>query len=297
MLTNVDKTALKNAQKFNCNYCDFGCSKLSEWNRHVLTLKHQNVDKMLTNVDISALKNATPNYLFCDCGKKYSHRQSLNIHRKKCTFEKENNNSDKNEIIEYLLKANSDLKTMVIDVCKQIQPNTNNISNSHINSHNKTFNLNVFLNEQCKDAMNITEFVESLQIQLSDLENVGKMGFVEGISNIIIKNLKDLDVTQRPIHCTDKKREILYVKDEDKWEKENESKQKIRKAIKKVAHKNTKMLKAFRDKHPDCGKSDSKYSDQYNKLVIEAMGGRGDNDLEKEDKIIKNIAKNMVIEK
>jgi hypothetical protein len=156
----------------------------------------------------------------------------------------------------------------------------------------------VFLNEQCKDAMNITDFAESLQLQLSDLEEVGKLGFVEGISNIIIKNLKALDITKRPVHCSDSKRETMYIKDNNIWEKESEEKQKLRKVIKHVAYKNTKMLPLFRAKHPDCGKSESKYSDQYNKLLVESMGGgRGGNDVEKENKIIKNIAKQVVIEK
>jgi hypothetical protein len=145
--------------------------------------------------------------------------------------------------------------------------------------------------------MNIMDFVDSLKLQLSDLENVGKIGFVEGISNIIVKNLNSLDETKRPIHCTDSKREVMYVKDEDKWEKENQEKKKLRKAIKHIAHKNSKLLNEFKTKHPDCGKSDSRFSDQYNKLIIEAMGGKGDNDLEKEDKIIRNIAKKVVIDK
>jgi len=141
------------------------------------------------------------------------------------------------------------------------------------------------------------DFVDSLKIQLSDLENVGKLGFVEGISNIIIKNLKALDIHKRPVHCSDSKREVMYIKDENKWEKENNEKKKLRKAIKHIAHKNTKMLPEFKAKYPDCGKSDSKYADQYNKLVIEAMGGKGDNEIEKEDKIIKKIAKEVIIEK
>ena len=173
----------------------------------------------------------------------------------------------------------------------------NNNSNSNNNSNNKSFNLNFFLNETCKDAMNITDFVKSLQIQLSDLEKVGEVGFINGISDIIVKNLKNLDVTQRPVHCTDSKREVLYIKDDDKWEKESEENVKLRKAIKHIAFKNSKMLQEFRKKHPDCGKSDSKYADQYNKLVVEAMGGKGDNDKEKENKIIKKIAKEVVIEK
>jgi hypothetical protein len=196
-----------------------------------------------------------------------------------------------------LIKENSDLKNIVLDVCQKIQPLNNTINSHNVNSNNKTFNLNVFLNEHCKDAMNITDFVDSLKLQLSDLESVGKLGFVNGISNIIVKNLNSLDETKRPIHCTDTKREVLYIKDEDKWEKENETNNKIRKVIKKIANKNSRLLPAFKDKYPDCNKSESKYSDQYNKLIIEAMGGSGDNDLEKEDKIIRNIAKEVTIDK
>jgi hypothetical protein len=145
--------------------------------------------------------------------------------------------------------------------------------------------------------MNIMDFVESIKLQLTDLEKVGEIGYVEGISNIITTNLKALDVTQRPIHCTDKKRETLYIKDEDKWEKENEEKNKIKKVIKKVANKNIMLLQKFKEVHPDCGKSASKYSDQYNKIIIESMGGSGDNDSEKEDKIIKNISTATTIDK
>jgi hypothetical protein len=140
------------------------------------------------------------------------------------------------------------------------------------------------------------DFVDSIKLQLSDLENIGKLGFVEGISSIIVKNLNSLDENKRPVHCTDSKREVMYVKDENKWEKENNNNLKMRKAIKKVSHKNSKMLSEFRTKHPDCLKSNSKVSDKYNKLVFEAFGGKGDNDAEKEDKIIKNIAKEVTID-
>jgi len=205
------------------------------------------------------------------------------------------NASDK-ELIIMLIKQNAEL----IDIVKNTSFNNtmiNNTNNGVNNSHNKTFNLNVFLNEYCKDAMNIMDFVDSLQLQLSDLENVGKLGYVEGISNIIVKNLKALDVCKRPVHCSDSKREVIYVKDNDKWERENEDKYRIRKAIKYIAHKNTKLIIDFREKYPDCNKSHSKYAEQYNKLVVEAMGGFGDNDLEKENKIIKNIAKEVTIDK
>jgi hypothetical protein len=174
--------------------------------------------------------------------------------------------------------------------------NTNIHNTTTTNSHNKSFNLQFFLNETCKDAMNIMDFVNSIQLQLSDLERVGKLGYVEGISNIITTNLKALDVTQRPVHCTDKKREVLYVKDENTWEKD-ENKKKIRRAIKRVASKNLNLLPKFKEVYPDCSKSSSLYSDQYNKIIVESCGGSGDNDYEKEEKIIKNIAKMVTIEK
>jgi len=145
--------------------------------------------------------------------------------------------------------------------------------------------------------MNIMDFVDSIKLQLPDLKNMGKLGYVDGISNIIVKNLNSLDETKRPVHCTDSKREVMYVKDENKWEKENENKQKIRKMIKHVTHKNSKLLKDFKTKYPGCEKSESKFSNKYDKLIIEAMGGKGDNDLEKEDKIIRKIAKNVIIDK
>jgi len=260
-------------------------------------------------------KNQNQKYI-CKCGKEYSHRQSLYTHNKKCAIQinpTSEENSDENvdykmiyelfkiqlhenkELKDILLqqhKQNSELQSKVLEICKN---GTHNITNT--NSNNKSFNLNFFLNETCKDAMNIMDFVDSVKLQLSDLENVGKIGYVEGISNIIVKNLNSLDESKRPVHCTDTKREIMYIKDENKWEKENKNKQKIRKAIKHIAHKNSKMLKEFKNKHPDCDKSDSRFSDQYNNIVIEALGGKGDNDLEKEDKIIRNIAKEVTIDK
>jgi hypothetical protein len=182
----------------------------------------------------------------------------------------------------------------IMEMSKNNQVITNN---NNINSHNKTFNLQVFLNETCKDAMNIMDFVDSIQLQLTDLENVGKNGFIEGISSIILKNLKALDVHKRPVHCADKKREILYIKDEDKWEREDEAKNRMRKVIKNVAYKNEKLLVKYKEEHPGCNFSESKYADQYSKIVIEAMGGAGNNDAEKEDKIIQKIAKEVVIDK
>ena len=195
-----------------------------------------------------------------------------------------------------LMNQNQELQKHMIELCKNGTNNTLINNTNMTNSNNKAFNLNFFLNETCKDAMNIMDFVESIKLQLSDLEKVGEVGYVEGISNIIVKNLNELDVTQRPVHCTDKKRETMYIKDEDKWEKD-ENNSKIKKAIKRVASKNQRLLPKFKEAHPDCGTYHSKYSDQYNKIIIESVGGSGDNDAEKEEKIIRNISKNVVVEK
>ena len=308
MMTNDDAFTPKNADVFFCKKCDFKCSKNSDWKRHISTPKHRNDDKMITNDDAFTPKNAdVTNKYVCICGRNYKYRQGLFCHKKKCSYINQYNEYDENglnekKIIITLLQQNNQLQNQIIEMCKGNTNYHNNITNinnigSNINSNNKTFNLNVFLNETCKDAMNITDFVDSLKLQLSDLESVGRLGYVEGISNIIIKNLQALDVHKRPVHCSDSKREVMYIKDEDKWEKENDEKKKLRKVIKKIANKNSRLLPKFKEKYPDCIKSESKYSDQYNKLIVESMGGSGDNDLEKEDKIIKKIAKNVLIDK
>ena len=298
MVVNDSDLVPKSSKFFCCILCDYETSKKSQYERHVSTDKHkkaENDSKMVVNDSDLVPKSSKYE---CECGRIYKYDSGYYRHKKicnhvniKCTYEI----TDK-ELIVMLLKQNSQLIEKNTELTKSGINNTNN-SHNNTNSHNKTFNLQFFLNETCKDAMNIMDFVDSIKLQLSDLENVGKLGYVEGISNIITTNLKALDVTQRPVHCTDKKRETLYIKDEDKWEKEDEGKMKMRNVIKRVASKNQRLLLQFKEAHPDCSKASSKFSDQYNKIIIESCGGSGDNDLEKEDKIIKNIAKNVIIDK
>jgi hypothetical protein len=211
--------------------------------------------------------------------------------------------NDKDELIITLLKQNAELIKGQQDMLVKISENGINNNNSnyshnttHTNSHNKAFNLQFFLNETCKEAMNIGEFVESIKMELCDLENIGEVGYIEGISNIIVKNLKELDITKRPVHCTDKKRETVYIKDADKWEKD-ENKTQMHKLIKRVVSKNVKMFAKFKEVHPDCLTYHSKYSEQYNKIIYESMGGKGDDDHEKNEKIIKNVLKEVVVDK
>ena len=297
LLTNVSEKSQKSPKYFSCEKCYYNTCKKSDYDKHLLTSKHQNVDNLLTNVAANSPNVAQIKYS-CECGKEYKHRQCLYVHKKNCNYEESNTTiNSENKLVEYLMKENTELKHMIIDVCKNINNSQNNNSFNHTNSHNKTFNLQFFLNETCKDAMNIMDFVESVKLKLSDLVKVGEIGYVEGISNIIVENLNALDETKRPVHCTDTKREVLYIKDDNKWEKEDEDKNKLRKVIKKIAYKNQRLLPEFKKEHPDCGKYHSKYSDQYNKLIVESMGGSGNNDIEKEDKIIKKIAKEVTINK
>ena len=290
MLTNL---GVKSVNIFECENCDFKCFRKHDYERHLLTRKHQILTNTLTNTYTESVKSVEDKKYVCDCGSEYKHRQSLYHHRKKCiSIDKK----EKDDLTEYLMKENSELKKMIIDVCKTMQPNNNNtLTNScnHTNSHNKTFNLQFFLNETCKDAMNLVDFVDSIKIQLADLENVGKNGFVQGISNIIVKNLKALDVTKRPVHCSDYKREVMYVKDDDKWSKEEQENKKLKKAINHVAHKNICLIPEWKAKYPDCIFSDSEKSDQYNHIIYESMDSNDNHS----EKIIKKIAKEVVIEK
>jgi hypothetical protein len=311
------KTSKNEPEFFECISCDYKCSKKYNWDRHVLTAKHikaTNCNKMATK---NEQNEQIEEFLCCNnCNKLYTNRTSLWRHNKKCKYicmdecinqQNKISESDKDELIITLLKQNADLikgqqnilieqQNMMIKLTENGINNCNNTTTTHTNSHNKAFNLQFFLNETCKDAMNIMDFVESIKLELTDLENVGQVGYIEGISNIIVSNLKKLDITKRPVHCTDKKRETMYVKDENKWEKDEEN-AKLHKLVKKVTSKNQRLIPKFKEKHPDCLQYHSDYSDQYSKIVYESMGGKGDDDFEKQEKIIKKISKEVVIEK
>jgi len=312
-----DKKAAKGGQLFCCSSCHYTTCELSKFNRHILTDKHKRMTNGLHLGKKKAEKAENYKNFECICGSIYKYRQGLWKHRKSCIVFINNEDmknyqeTEKKEpstiagldtnFLKFVLENNTEnIKNIVMEVCKQIHPNMNNSYNTttqtHTNSHNKTFNLQIFLNETCKDAMNLTDFINSIDLQLSDLESVGKLGFVNGISNILIKNLNAMDVTMRPVHCSDTKREVMYVKEDGKWEKDEEDNAKLRKAIKRLAFNNSKLLPVYRKKYPDSENPLSTKSDMYNKLVIEAYGGKHD-DIINENKIIKNIVKQTGIDK
>lgn len=247
--------------------------------------------------NVQEIKKLEKTFL-CDCGKIFKTNSGLWKHKKICEnetkYDTKNTSKDDTkdqELIMMLIKQNAQLMEQNNGLMEIVKNGTTNHSHNTTNSHNKAFNLNFFLNETCKNAMNITDFVESIKLQLSDFINVGEVGFIEGISNIIVKNLNSLDETVRPIHCTDQKRETFYVKDENKWEKEEQDKKKLKKMIKGVAFKNEKLMKTYKETYPDYNDPDSQRSDHYSKTVIEAMDCKD----ESREKIIKNISKATTI--
>ena len=266
-----------NEEIFYCSNCNFLCNDKWKWGRHIITKKHINYNNLsipniekntiITDNKVEKYINITDNKEYiCSCGKKYVHRQSLYQHKQKCM----QNNGNKpigHDYIIQIIKQNNKLQEQLIELSKE-KSITNN---TNCNIQDNKFNLNFFLNEQCKNALNIKDFVSTLQLQLTDLEKTGDLGFVEGISKIFIKGLKELDVYKRPLHCSDLKRETLYIKDSDKWEKDNSEKDKLKGAIKEIASKNMKQLPEWIGKNPNCYDSSSKTNDKYLNIIGNSM--------------------------
>lgn len=252
---------------FTCECCDYSTCRKSQYDRHLLTAKH----KILTNTSEKVPKSSKS--YECDCGKAYKHRQSLNNHKKHCNYKKADVTTGE-PMIEYLLKENIEMKKMFVDICKKIEPASNNIVNN-----NNVFNINVFLNEQCKDAMNITEFMESIQLNLQDMMKIADNGQTKGMSNILIDKLNSMDVLKRPLHCSDLGKETIYIKDQDKWEKEGNDKPRMKNVLNELTKKTISAMNYMED-DPDV----------YVKTISEII-----KDPREDKKIISNIAKEISI--
>lgn len=288
--------------KFNCENCLFSCSKQTDWTRHCSTRKHR--------IKMEYLQK-THGYS-CLCGKTYKHRQSLFTHKQKCQQklndldepESELDSETKpvaqqpptvtNEMIMNLIDQNKELQKQLVELSKQ----TTIINNTTNNTMNNQFNLNVFLNEECKDALNIADFVESIKLTVNDLEQTGRLGFTQGITRIFVQALKQLDVNMRPLHCTDIKRETVYIKDQDNWEKENVEKTRLRNVLKRIARKNLKMLPAWQEKNPDFRYLDTRENNEFMQISLSSLGPETKEEQERqEDKIIRNVLKEVALEK
>jgi len=296
----------KKLKDFTCEKCDFKSSNKNDYNRHLLTKKH--------NSQCLAMEKTQKNSYICECGKQYMDNSGLWRHKNKskCNNKKDTSESESDddsdiiksknneELVAYLIKENAEFKQLLIEQNKQMIEMCKNAGNNNntTNSHNKSFNLQFFLNETCKDALNISDFVKSIKPSLEDLETTGRLGYVEGVSNIILKNLITLDSNMRPIHCTDIKREVLYVKDNDEWIKEQDEKPVLTKAIKLIANENIKNISEWRTSHPGCTASDSRKNDLYLKIVSNAMSGSSSDDTCKNiNKIICNVSKKVIIDR
>ena len=311
----------KVAQNFHCSKCDYTTSRKYSFEKHLLTDKHR-FSKRVNIIEEKVAKSCKSDWICSYCDMKYKSRVGLWKHKVFCKiiYEKSliniessthshgatsnceiqiNNKEVTPEVIIELIKQNKELQQSLIDQNKTIMDilqkggGTNNSFNN-----NKTFNLQIFLNETCKDAINLTDFVNQIQLSVNDLEETGKLGYAEGISKVFIKNLNGIDFTKRPIHCSDSKREILYIKEDDQWSKDDEQKSNLTNAIKKVANKNIKQISEWQKKNPEYSDPDSKQNDKYMKIVLNSMSGSTKEESHKNyEKIAKNIAKEVVINK
>ena len=286
----------KNPNQFTCKSCDFFSCNKKDFNRHIKTKKHtSNVSQWF-----STEKTQKTPYQ-CSCGRLYKDNSGLWRHKKRCNKIYTDITDINEEPSEFkittkmfydLLKQNNELQKSIIEISKEKPPIINN------NCNNKTFNLQVYLNETCKNAINLTDFVDSIKVQIKDLERVGEKGYAEGISDIFISNLQQLNTHSRPIHCSDSKRETLYIKDAEQWTKDDECKTVLTKAIKQVANKNIKQISEWQKLHPEYSDPESKQNDKYMKIVLNSMSGSTKEESNKNyEKIVKNVIKETIIEK
>jgi hypothetical protein len=303
------------AQQYFCESCDYTTSKKGNYEQHILTRKH-----IMTT---SGLHNPAT-AIVCDCGKSFSCRQNIHRHKKKCSIinqpdeiqqhhspaissHSSSEDMQMNIILE-LVKQNQEFKQLLmeqnktmIEVAKNSQVNNtinNNISNSNNNSNNKTFNLQFFLNETCKDAMNMKDFIKSLELSLPELEKMGEVGFAEGMSRVFVNRLNSLDITKRPIHCSDVKREIIHIKDDNKWERDNANLDRLRKIIKQLTHKNILRVDDWKKANPGCTEYNSRKNEQYLRINMEAIGPVDEDEVKRDfGKIIRRVAENTAIDK
>jgi hypothetical protein len=301
MKQNETKKVPKSSEIYHCELCDYSSSRFSQFQRHLSTQKHKKCENE-TNMKQNETKKDEK--FQCECGIICNSRTTLWRHKQKC---KQNDEDEKNnelgltdkEIISALLQQNEKLFKIIENGTPNNNTLCNIVNNNNLNNvGNKTFNLNLFLNETCKDAFNITDFVSSIKVNLEDLEHTGRQGYIQGITNIFLKNLNNLEQHMRPLHCSDPKREILYIKNNNEWTKESETKPILTRAIKTIANENIKQIKNWRDKYPDCSDSDSRKNDLYLKIVSNSMNGLTEEEgIKNINKIISNVAKGVTIVK
>ena len=285
--------------KFVCENCKFTSDNKKDYSRHILTAKHQK------NITLTKSNEFYPKKPFlCECNKEYKSRVGLWQHNKICKnkmSETPNTIEKLSNIVLDVVKQNQNLQKQLIKLsstpCTINNTNNANNTNNTNNTNNNKFNLNIYLNETCKDAINIGDFVNQIQLTMVDFENFATLGYVQNISNIFIRQLKLLDKTKRPILCSDAKREVIYIKDQNVWEKD-ENNQKTIKTIKKIARDNSKQSDNWLIANPKYYEYDSKENTKHSLIMNEAMGGNTlEEDVKNYDKIVRNVIKEVAISK
>lgn len=295
---------------YTCEKCDYSTCRKSSFSSHLVTNKHIKNNNLQPGYEYMVrvkhfrkpVKRDFKSIVCPNCEKNYDSRNGLWKHKKQCKTGaapapmESNNNEQLTTAIMELIKQNQDFQKQLLEIAKEGKNIINNTTN---NVNNTTFNLQVFLNETCKDALNMVDFVKMMRIELTDLEHTAKLGYTDGVSRIFVNGLKELDVHKRPIHCSDLKREILYIKEDDVWEKDNEEKSLMKQAIRRVEHKNIIQIPLWVKAHPEALKGDDKLNTQYLNIIYQSTGGdqvqtQCDQNI---NKIIRNIAREVVISK
>jgi len=299
-----------NPSNYICSCCNYTTIIKCNYDKHLLTDKHISKINGMSNETIKI------KHICNQCNKEYLNYNALWKHKKKCSIitndmvsePLENtfipSNSPIKELFTEVFRESKELQNVLIEQNKELQSKilelakNQQVINNNNTTNNTQFNLQFFLNETCKDAMNIVDFVNSLQLTIDDFETTGKLGFVDGISRIFIKELKKLETEKLPIHCTDLKRETVNIKDNNIWEKENNEKQKLKWTIDRIAQLNLVQHHNWQQRYPVCIENNTKENEYFFKLAAVALGGRGEDEKDKyRDKIMKNVLKEVVLDK
>ena len=319
----------KGQKRYECKLCDFVSCNTTNYEEHLATAKHlKMLEDLKKNPESSGKKTTEEEDVpkICGCGKEYKYKKAFETHRKGCSYQEQSlenvlTPANMMELVISIVKSNSDIKELMVEQMKhhietekrQLEHhletekrllelvkeprNSINTSNNHSNNNN-SFNLNFFLNETCKDAINVSEFIENIKIEFSDVENVGKKGYVTGITDMIVKNLADLGTTKRPFHCTDVKRETIYIKDNDKWDKDTETKENFQKVLNQIYNKNWNTLRSWAQANPEIRTLDSRENILYHKILEQTDCIKGLDRLpDTNDKIIRKLSENIKIER
>jgi hypothetical protein len=297
----LTKKVPKSSRLFRCDQCNYESVRESQYERHLMTAKHKTLTLLTQKVPKSS------EFICSGCEKQYKSRVGLWKHHNNCSMNSrnsnhnaDNSNNNRPDMTTFmqLIQQNSDFKELIVQqnqTILELAKKDTNTNNKTINNNHQKFNLNFFLNDTCKDAMNMSEFIQNIDVDFTEIENIGKLGYVSGMTNMILSRIKQLDITKRPIHCTDLKRETMYIKDNDEWDKDSPSNHKLHQMIKFIAHKNYKTIPIWRTNHPECNVYDHPKYELCMDMMKNVLGDVGNEQFNLDKKVIKNISRSILV--